>query len=71
MRTNASDAFEHFNVSQSIGKSKRKLMKFFGEPMTFRTENPNIEKLKKMKNMKKKTNKCNAFVSNKMNKLLN
>ena len=49
-----SNAFKHFNVSQSVGKSEKKLVEFFEEPMAFKAEDPNIEKLKKVKNVKKK-----------------
>ena len=39
--------------------------------MAFKAEDSNIKKLKKVKSVKKKINERNAFVGNKINKLLN
>ena len=71
IKINANNAFKHFNVSWNVDKSKKKLVEFFEKLITFKTKNPNIKKLKKIRNVKKKTNKCNVFVNNKMNNLLN
>ena len=68
--TGVSDVFEHFNVNWSVGRSERGLVEFFGEPMAFRTEDPNIEKLKKVRSVKGKADERNAFVGSEMNELL-
>ena len=69
MKTGASDAFKHFNVGWGVGRSERGLVEFLGEPMAFRAEDPNIEKLKKVRSVRGKAYKHNAFVGSEMNKL--
>ena len=69
MRTGTSDAFEHLDIGRSVCRGEGRVTEFFGEPVAFGAEDPDVKRLEEVGSVGGKASERDTFAGSKVDEL--